>query len=213
MLALLTYTYGARNVATMQRDITQKEFNDSRTKTLQNEVNAVNKWVGKETGLSAATLDEGFSDKESHSATNASDHLPGQRLAVAVVATPVQYYDKGRPDPNHHRVDMFPSSIQVSGHTKELTNNAIKEKMISANDAMVNEELTRLNEFLRKNGAAQVDNEKFVEALKTGDVSVLDVEGLKFSEPPKFLETRAMVNGNICNNLTYMIGMPNFAIE
>lgn len=79
-------------MADLQRNVTQTEFEMSRKNSRQNEINTVSQWVGKNISLSADTLDNGFSDKAVHSPKNAQDHLPGQKLAIAVVATPVKHY-------------------------------------------------------------------------------------------------------------------------
>lgn len=100
---------------------------------------------------------------------------------------------------------MYPGSLRVSEYVKDLLDPAIKEKMISANDSMVMEELNRLNDFLKKNGKPAVDKTQYMDAVISGDASKLGIDGLKFGKAPKFLETRAMVNGNICNNLTFMV--------
>lgn len=212
MLALLTYTYGARGVKDKMDKVSAKEYAKSReSRVLTNEHTALTEWIKrmKVEGELWFSIDEYIKNDEQfrkidHIPQEASLHAPDQRVAVAVVATPNQ---KGT-----DRVDNYPMSMSVSNKAVDLTDNSIKKWLIKANIKMIEEELWRLNDFLKQRNKGPVTLTQYTEMLLSKDTSKLGIPTLSFNHEPKFLETRAMVNENICNNLTFIMALPDFKI-
>lgn len=171
----------------------------------------VEKGVIKDTLGVDVTINETPFLNKTHTATPAANMFPGQRIATSIVASPANS-KKVAWDPVR-RLDNFDAALTISNHTAEVTNINLKKALLEkAHSDRVNKEVESINAQLKLD--PKITREQYIDIL-TGQKKPEEVhKGLKFQEGKnaKFLEVRAMVEGNICNNLGYMIVFPLFEI-
>lgn len=200
MQELLTYTYGAKNVKNAAGNIDKSAYDASRSKVV---LDAETKVIANAIGVSGVAPNEAeFTGVDMHRAKSAADIYPGQALAMGVVATP-----RG----GTHRFDKFDSALQISQQTVLVDNVDMKKALLKQFDSRMQSELARINKALGLN----ISKEDYA-AMVLGEKKPEEVNPkLKFQDgkKPQIFEARAMLNGNICNNLTYGIAFPGFTLD
>lgn len=197
MQNLLTYTYGTEQP--MNYNASRKEG------VVRAENRMATRWVGAE----VQAQESEFRNK-THKQTDARTMYPNQHIVTSVIATPAD--KSGGKGAGTDRVDHFDAPIEISNHIVDINNSAVKAKMLESHGNRVNMEVARINEKLGVN----MTREEYVNILLTGTIPADDkFKGLKFvpGQEPQFKEARAMLHGNVCNNLTYMVVFPNFEIH
>lgn len=132
---------------------------------------------------------------------------PGQAVSASVFATPSDRVKGAGID----RIDHFDASIQVTDKSVVVDTPSIKNALISSHGAEIKKQLVALNEFTGKNISEADYTAMLLGTKKPSEVA----QGLDFqaNKGPAFIETRAMVRGNACANLTYALAYPLFKYE
>lgn len=208
-----SYMYGSS--ASRSKEVFSQKYADKAIRTGAT-VQAENR-LAKKLGMALPPSDEAeFRVKagEKFEAKQASDVYQGQEMTIACFATP-----KG----GAHRLDTYDGSVTVN-KPKTITNTSEKLSIIqgisdhTAKTAGVEQQLNKLNEFIRANkgqDVSVVSKENYIKYLAYGDINMLGVPGLELQtgKEPKVFEGRAMIAGNVCLNRLYGIVYPAFTLN
>lgn len=107
---------------------------------------------------------------------------------------------------------MSQKYVELSGDYK---NQVIDATLKDSGKGGIRSQFDKLNEFLKKHQKTQIDDiQKYVDYLKTGDISKLGVPELQLQDGKgtKVFEGRAMVAGNVCMNRMHGIVYPAFQL-
>lgn len=202
--ALLTYTYGAKNVRN-RSEANQNLYKEARSAAVLAAESAQVKSWAPGSSYDIASSERAFAQETKHTSTHLSKLIAGQELAVSVIATPYNHHK----DAGTNRIDHFSGSVEVSQKTIDITDPKVKEQLLVSHDKQVQEQLAKLNSFTGKN--ISIDDYK---AMLLGEKTPDQVlPGLKFQEgkAPKFFEARAMVRESACLNATFGLAYPLFS--
>ncbi len=143
-------------------------------------------------------VEKEFRSHTLHKPSELSDLVSGQALAVSVYATP-----KG----GTHRIDKMSGSITVSDKIIDITNKEAKSEIFDRHVVDNQKNLEALNAFLKSAGKTEITMDAYkawiVESvLPTGITQDMVVANARF------IEARAMIQGNMCANKTEVIAYP-----
>lgn len=125
-----------------------------------------------------------------------SDLLKGQNLSVSVYATPIN---------GEKRIDKFASSIKVSNKIIDIIEPKAKAEIFDRHHKNNEKYLAEINKYLGKDKLITMNQFKdWVVNDKLPDGITKEM----VTKQPRFIEGRAMIQGNLCVNKTEAIGYP-----
>lgn len=192
LVTALTFKYGGRD-RTRQGEASANVYKNAHTdgvKNAENRLTTHNK--------TTAETEQAFRSHARHVPTELSDILSGQALAVSVYATP-----KG----GQHRIDKLSGSITVSNKILDITSVQAKSEIFDRHAVDNQKNLDAVNDFLRKANKPTMNMVTYKAWVVEGQLPIGITPDMVTKEA-RFIEARAMIQGNMCANKTEAIAYP-----
>ena len=204
-----TYMYGSKE-SRMNDNPTQEWANKTRIIA----VTKAEDKLAKASGITSKTEESQFSVENKwakHTPIQVSQVFPGQEMTVSVFATPLG---------GLHRIDAFDGSLAMSQKYVEISDQGYKNQIIDATSkdsgiGGIQEQVDRLNTFLKLNTKWSILIQEYVAFLKTGDIASfqwITWLQLQTGKNTRIFEWRAMIAGNVCMNRLHGVVYPAFEI-